>query len=286
MLLAKFGHDMDLQAWMKSGVRPVTVASMGALTHFRSEMAPEGSGTRCLVDCQIEDTCPFSAGKNYIEQGLWGAYAWEPIEHLHEPTVEQKIESLRTDNPFGRCVYRCDNDVVDHQGVVTQFEDDTVATHDMTCGTARPCRTIHLVGTKGEIEGVMEEGRFVVRHADPRKGHEYSEELVDLSVTGDGHGGGDMRLVGDFVRVLRGEPVCPSVGHDHHYRYLIEDSQVVLASIGDRLGPDFPFGAVGGNIGVENVPHLHIHMIGQDLQGLIGFLPSLLPEVEQDGGGQ
>jgi len=210
MLLAKCCHDMDLQAWMKSGVRPVTVASMGALTHFRSEMAPEGSGTRCLVDCSIEDTCPFSAGKNYIEQGLWGAYAWEPIEHLHEPTVEQKTESLRTDNPFGRCVYRCDNDVVDHQGVVTQFEDDTVATHDMTCGTARPCRTIHLVGTKGEIEGVMEEGRFVIRHADPRKGHEFSEELVDLSVTGDGHGGGDMRLVGDFVRVLRGEPVSIS----------------------------------------------------------------------------
>lgn len=210
MLLAKCCHDLDLLAWIKSGVRPTQVASVGALTHFRSEMAPAGAGLRCLVDCEIEADCPYSARKNYIEQNLWGAYAWEPIEHLQDPTEEQKIASLKTDNPWGRCVYHCDNDVVDHQSVIVQFEDDTTATHDMVCGTARPCRTIHLVGTQGEIEGVMEEGKFVVRHADPRRGHEYSEEPVDLSVTGDGHGGGDLRLVGDFVRVVKGEPASLS----------------------------------------------------------------------------
>ena len=54
--------------------------------------------------------------------------------------------------------------------------------------------------------------RFVVRHIDPRPGHEYTEVLVDLNQTGDmhgafgGHAGGDMRLVADFVRFIRGEP--------------------------------------------------------------------------------
>ena len=210
MLLAKCCHDLDLIAWMKSGIAPRRVASFGSLMHFREDKAPTGSGTRCLVDCQIEETCPYSARKNYLEQGLWAPYAWECLEHIPNATVEQKIESLRTFNPFGRCVWRCDNDVADHQAVIAEFADGCVATHDMVTGTARPCRTIHLVGTTGEIEGVMEEGAFVLRRPDARAGHEYSEEPVDLSVSADMHGGGDMRLVQDFVRVVRGEPASLS----------------------------------------------------------------------------
>ncbi|MBP8954981.1 MAG: gfo/Idh/MocA family oxidoreductase, partial [Armatimonadetes bacterium] len=57
----------------------------------------------------------------------------------------------------------------------------------------------------GEIQGVMEEGKFVIRRPDTRAGHEFAEESVDLAVSGAMHGGGDLRLVGDFVRVVRGE---------------------------------------------------------------------------------
>jgi len=205
MLLAKCCHDMDLLCWFKSGIPPRRVASFGGLTYFRPENAPEGAGTRCLVDCAIEAECPFSAGKNYIEQGRWGAYAWEPIEHIESPTIEDKLESLRGDNPWGRCVWHCDNTVVDHQNVLVEFADGATATHDMVGGTSRPCRKLHILGTRGEIEGVMEEGRFVVRHPDARKGHEYSEEVVDVNVRGGMHGGGDLRLAADFVRIVRGE---------------------------------------------------------------------------------
>ncbi|MBT4500728.1 MAG: Gfo/Idh/MocA family oxidoreductase [Gemmatimonadetes bacterium] len=205
MLLAKCCHDMDVVSWMHSGVRPLRVSSFGNLMYFRPENAPEGSGKRCLVDCRIEETCPYSARRNYIDQGRWGFYAWDSLEHIPNPTVEQKLESLRTDNPYGRCVWQCDNDVVDHQSVIVEFEDGCVAAHDMVGNTARPCRTIHLVGTDGEIEGNMEEGKFVVRKPDARAGHEYSEEAVDMNLTGDMHGGGDLRLVGDFLRVVRGE---------------------------------------------------------------------------------
>ncbi|MGC9320425.1 MAG: Gfo/Idh/MocA family protein [Armatimonadota bacterium] len=223
MLLAKCCHDLDLMAWFKSGVRPVTVSSVGARTVFCEENAPEGSGTRCLVDCEIERDCPFSARRNYLEQGRWGTYAWEAIEHIEEPTDEDRERSLREDNPYGRCVYRCDNDVVDHQSVLVQFEDGTTATHDMVTGTPKPGRHIHLWGTEGEIEGFMEDGAFVVRQPDAREGHEYSEETVDLSVARDMHGGGDMRLVEDFVRVVRGEK--PSISStniaDSVYGHLI-----------------------------------------------------------------
>lgn len=213
MLLAKCCHDTDIIAWLFSGVPAVRVASFGSLKQFRPENAPAGSGKRCLVDCKIEATCPYSARANYITQGLWSFYAWEPIEHLGggNATEEQKLESLRTDNPFGRCVWHCDNDVVDHQSVIVEFANGCTASHDMFGATSRPTRTIHIIGTEGEIEGDMEAGKLLVRKPHTERGHEYSEEPLEINVKGDGHGGGDSRLIEDFVRVLRGEEASRGV---------------------------------------------------------------------------
>ncbi len=213
MLMAKSCHDLDIIAWMKSGVAPAAVSSFGALTHFRAENAPKGAGRRCLVDCPIEPDCLYSARKHYIDHPRrWWFYVWDGLEHMDEPTIEQKTEYLEADSPYGRCVWRCDNDVVDHQTVCVEFADGATASHNMVGGTSRPMRSIHILGTDGEIQGRLEDSRFVIRHIDPRPGHEYSEKEVDLNLDGDmhgafgGHGGGDARLVADFVRFIRGEP--------------------------------------------------------------------------------
>ena len=212
MLMAKSCHDLDLIAWMKSGVAAKRVSSAGSNFYFRPEKAPEGAGTRCLVDCPVEAECLYSARKHYIDHpDRWSFYVWDSLEHLEKPTLEDKAASLKGDNPYGRCVWKCDNDVVDHQSVAIEFADGATATLNMIGGTARPTRSLHLVGTHGEIQGVFEDSRFTVRHIDPRPGKEYSEEEVDLNQLGDtsgafgGHGGGDMRLVADFVRLVRGE---------------------------------------------------------------------------------
>ena len=73
-------------------------------------------------------------------------------------------------------------------------------------GTSRPGRSIHLIGETGEIEGYMEDGEFVVRHPNAHSAHTYSEERVDINVSRDMHGGGDLRLAGDFVATLQGKP--------------------------------------------------------------------------------
>ncbi|MCB0084521.1 MAG: hypothetical protein KDE47_26455 [Caldilineaceae bacterium] len=105
--------------------------------------------------------------------------------------------------------------MVDHQSVAIEFADGATATLNMVGGAAKPSRSLHLVGTTGEIQGNLEESRFVIRHIDPRPGHEYSEEVVDLTIGGDmtgafgGHGGGDLRLMADFVRLIHGE--APSI---------------------------------------------------------------------------
>ncbi len=230
MLMAKSCHDLDLIIWMKSGIAPRFVSSFGNLMQFRREKAPRGAGTRCLVDCPIEADCLYSARKHYIDHPQrWSFYVWDCLEHISNPTIEEKMESLKKDNIHGRCVWKCDNNVVDHQSAMVGFEDGCTATLNMIGGTSRPSRSIHLIGTKGKIQGVLNDSKFVIRHIDTRPGHEYSEEIVDLNITGDmdgafgGHGGGDMRLVADFCKTLRGETPsisCTSI-EDSVYGHLI-----------------------------------------------------------------
>ncbi len=209
IMLAKCCHDLDLICWFNSGVRPRVVSSVGGLSIFRSENASLGSGERCLVDCQIEETCKYSAKKNYVDYDFWDFYAWDSIEHISNPTREDKLKSLRTDNPFGRCVWRCDNDVMDHQSVLIEFENGSVANHQLICATPKGDRRIHLMGTEGEIFGFMKEGTFVLRKPQFKECCDFTDQHFDVNVTGDMHGGGDLRLVDDFVSVLRGEQ--PSV---------------------------------------------------------------------------
>ena len=211
MLMAKSCHDLDLIAWMKSGVLPTRVASFGSNFQFSPEKAPAGAGTRCLVDCPIEKDCLYSARKHYLDHPKrWSFYVWDSLEHMENPTLEDKIESLKT-SPYGRCAWKTDMDVVDHQSVVIEFEDGCTATLNMVGGCSKPSRSMHLIGTKGEIKGDLEESKFTVYKIDPRAGHEFSEELVDLNVKGDmtgahgGHGGGDGRMVHDFVDYISGK---------------------------------------------------------------------------------
>jgi predicted dehydrogenase len=204
-LMQKCCHDLDLITWFKSGIRPVKVSSFGNRSQFRADRAPEGAGTRCLTDCPIEENCVYSAKKLYVDQSLWGAYVWPRYLDGIRLSSEEKLESLRSDNPFGRCVWCCDNDIVDHQAVMFEFEDGSTAVHNLVGATSKACRSIHISGTKGEIQGIMEEGVFVIRHSDASKENTYTEKRVEIKVSSDMHGGGDHRLVEDFVRVVRGE---------------------------------------------------------------------------------
>jgi predicted dehydrogenase len=216
MLLSKSCHDMDLIMWMKSGIRPKRISSYGGNFQFKPSRRPVNAGKRCLVDCPVEAGCIYSAKKHYIDNpDRWAFYVWDCLEHIENPTIEQKIRSLKTDNAYGRCVWDCDNNVVDHQSVVIEFEDGSAGTFNMTGGAARGSRNIHIIGTTGEISGVLEDSKFTIMKIDPGPGRDYSAEVIDLNVRDDttgafgGHGGGDLRLVRDFISSLRGE--TPSI---------------------------------------------------------------------------
>lgn len=216
MLLAKCCHDLDLMIWLKRGVAPRRVSSFGGDFQFAPEKIPPKAGARCMVDCPLEQDCLYSARKHYVDHpDRWAFYVWDCLENLEHPTLEDKIASLKGGSDYGRCVWKCDHTVVDHQTVMLQFADGATGTLNMIGGAAKPERNLHVIGTRGEIKGVFDDSRYVVRTIDTASEAGWREETVDLGIGGDKsgaqgtHGGGDLRLVEDFVRVLRGE--TPSV---------------------------------------------------------------------------
>ena len=206
MLLAKCCHDLDLICWMKSGIQPTKVASFGGRHFFTTENAPEGSAPHCS-DCSIERECEYSAIRHHVDNGMWSFYALAG-EVNYERGLEVDEDARRahvTNSDYGRCVWHCDNDVVDRQSVIVEFEDGCVATHDMVTNSAKGTRRIQLTGTKGDIYGDMVAGKFTISKPGAVSGSEAIVEEINVNMQGDLHGGGDMRLVADFLSVIRGE---------------------------------------------------------------------------------
>ncbi|MBQ7595085.1 MAG: Gfo/Idh/MocA family oxidoreductase [Clostridia bacterium] len=205
MLLAKCCHDLDIMMWLMGDDAPLSISSFGCNKQFVKENAPENSGTRCMLDCPLVETCLYSAKRLYIDHpDRWSFYVWADLEDKGEATLENKIKALKTDSPYGVCAYKNDNNVVDHQSVMVNFASGATGTHNMIGGSSRGCRRIHITGTKGEIFGTCEDGKFTVLKIDPSPGHEYSQEVVDVAVRGDAHGGGDMLLSEDFADYVSG----------------------------------------------------------------------------------
>lgn len=201
MILQKSCHDMDILRWL-AGEPCLKVQSFGALDYFKAENAPEGAALRCLDGCKCKDDCPYDAEKIYITDPRTGVHGggkgWPCGVLASDPTEEKLREALRT-GPYGRCVFHCDNNVVDHQTVNLEFANHIHATFTMTAFTQSCHRTIKVTGTLGEIEGDMAENTLHLR----RFGQ--PERLIDLREEGglySGHGGGDFGLMSSFCQLI------------------------------------------------------------------------------------
>ncbi len=198
MLLAKSCHDMD---WIRyiMGKRVEKISSFGSLRHFTKSEQPEGAASRCL-DCptHVEATCPFSAKKIYYGFLNKRMVGWPTDVLVPEPTPE-KLEKALREGPYGRCVYECDNDVVDNQVVNMQFEDGSTAGFTMTAFTEAGARRTSIFGTKGEITG---DSRYIKIY----NFIDETTETIDTSVTDNsilgGHGGGDGGIMDNFIEAV------------------------------------------------------------------------------------
>lgn len=192
MILAKACHDFDILRWL-IGSPCVELNSYGRLGHFSLDNAPEGSTDRCDQGCKVERSCPYSAQRIYLER-LPPADRW-PHNVVSLDTSPEGLSAALHDGPYGRCVYRCDNDVADHQIVSMRFANGVNASLTVSGFTRENTRTIHLMGSHGEIGGNFTKNEITV--SDFRIDDKRTSQLT---VPGESeHGGGDEGLVADFI---------------------------------------------------------------------------------------
>lgn len=240
MILTKCVHDLDILPWLL-GSSPVQLSSTGGLMHFRPENAPAGAPERCTDGCPESDTCPFYAPYLYLGlEPFWQSYAetaprgvrrwaaqkaadqpglvrflslfYPPLRQVtmyrdwplnvvaDDPTPENILEAL-VYGPYGRCVYRCGSDVVDHQVVSMLFEGGPTVTLTMHGHSPVEHRSTRIEGTRGRLMGQLGNGGAwidVELHRPHRKLH------FDTSAgPAEGHGGGDSQLMAEFTASVR-----------------------------------------------------------------------------------
>ena len=244
MILAKCCHDLDILYWNLGPC--VRLNSFGSLIHYRPENAPPGAPERCLDGCPVADDCPWYAPRLYLEliplmhvarrspvasERLGVTLALEhpalvntarrstptldavldyrgwPISVISEDTsLEARRRALET-GPYGRCVYHCDNDVVDHQTVNMEFKSGATGVLFMHGHSHEEGRTMRYDGTRATLRG-----KFAYGVGNAIEIHDHLTgrvELIDHQARAGhhtmaaGHGGGDAGVMTAFVKALR-----------------------------------------------------------------------------------
>ncbi|MDR3292574.1 MAG: Gfo/Idh/MocA family oxidoreductase [Clostridiales bacterium] len=199
-ILAKCCHDLDIIYYF-SGKKCQEVFSSGSRKLFLRENAPDGATDYCLAPCPHRKTCAYDVKKIYY--GItrhtipkMGVHI-KVITGMAKPKLKDLKEVLKT-SPYGRCVYKCDNDVMENQNVALCLDGGVSANLTMTAFSRGCFRRLCISGTKGEIIGIDGEGKFRLNIFGG------VSKTVKVSSGGIfGHLGGDRMIVSDFIEFLR-----------------------------------------------------------------------------------
>ena len=193
MILAKCCHDMDILRYL-IGEKCVSVNSYGSLSYFKEENAPETAEAFC-TDCPRKEDCAYNAQKLYTK------YVWPAGYFTKGALTEENILRDLKYSPYDRCVFKCDNDVVDHQSTLLLFEKGKTAVHTMTAFSREIYRDIKIYGTKAELAGVMEKNLIEIR---PFGGEPFKAEVNASAASVGGHCGGDYYMMCQIWNDLNG----------------------------------------------------------------------------------
>lgn len=186
---------MDILYWLL-GNKPVRINSIGALSYFKKENMPADAKQYCS-DCPNLDCI-------YRAQNFYPRTSPEFKSYISVGNVSnEKLLADLKHSQYDRCVYLCDNDVVDHQTTLIQFDGNITCSHTMTAFSNLCCREIKLNCTKAEVYGYMTGD---VQYIDIYffKGQRAHIDVTNESAVG-GHCGGDYFLMNDVYKVLNGE---------------------------------------------------------------------------------
>ena len=197
IIMQKSCHDLDILLWL-TDAHCTKVAAFGGLSYFRKENAPAGSSDRCC-SCACAKDCIFDAEKCY--RNVLGQWPADVV--CLEQTEEALTEALRT-GPYGRCVYRCDNNVCDHMSIVMEFDNGVTASFSLTAQTSACHRSIHIMCEQGEIEADDGKRQIIIRKHVSSQADTFAERIINIRTNGSGHGGGDDGIMADFTVGLAG----------------------------------------------------------------------------------
>ena len=200
MILAKSCHDLDIIQWLLNE-ECARVQSFGSLRYFCRENMPKGAPEYCYQGCPAEEECPYSALKIYCQRKFPCFVG--TATRKHHPTDED-IEKTITETNYGRCVFQCDNDVVDHQVVNLEYQSGATVSFNMSAFN-KGGRKVRIMGTKGEITAEMSWDHITIFDFGTRKTEEIkiADAIRDEEITG-GHGGGDRGIIRSFCQMLTG----------------------------------------------------------------------------------
>ena len=228
MILAKSCHDLDIVQWLldKECTR---VQSFGSLSYFRPENAPEGAPEYCIQSCPHESECVYSAVKIYKERQfpVWVRYVTKK-----ENATDEEIEKIISETNYGKCIFKCGNDVVDHQVVNLEYEGGETVSFTMSAFN-KGGRKINVMGTAGELWANMSDKTVHIFDFKTREIEtiDVLNYVKDESIVG-GHGGGDLGIVKAFCEYLTGEykgnavsDISTSVGN-HLVAFAAESSRL------------------------------------------------------------
>ena len=204
LVLAKCSHDVDLLLlWLEEPF--ASVSSSGSLRHFTADNAPQGAAPRCDDSCAAAPTCDFDARPFYgVDGDFWPANTIDA-----PPTAGDRLAVLAT-SPYGRCVYAAGNDVVDHQAAVFETVSGRTATLTISGHGSSDYRETVIDGVGGSLRawfpGSVRGGPERPAQITVAERGRAETVITVPSTDGDsyGHGGGDMRLVADFIAAVRG----------------------------------------------------------------------------------
>ena len=207
MLLQKSCHDLDILQWL-IGKPCRKIQSFGSLRYFTHENRPEDAPERCIDGCPYGESCPYNAVKLYLDDKK-NAWFREACTRIPSPSDSEVEQSLRT-TQYGKCVFCCDNDAVDHQTVNMLFDDGVTATFTM-CAFNKGGRFIHIMGTKGELRASLtaDEEPICLYDFETRSLSEFPVSGKDGLVSG--HGGGDRGIIESLYEYLTGSYTGSSI---------------------------------------------------------------------------
>lgn len=218
MLVQKSCHDMDILQWL-IGKKCKKVQSFGTLSYFTRENAPEGSPEYCIEGCPVGDSCPYNAVKLYLEEkdNSW----FRPAAAKEHNPDDEMVKSAISNTQYGKCVFKCDNTVVDHQTVNLLFEDDITVTFTMNAFN-KGGRYIHIMGTKGEIRAAID-NESPIEVYNLENGEKEIFDIVGKDGMSGGHAGGDMGIITSLYEYLTGTYKGKSIPEisESYYNHLI-----------------------------------------------------------------